>query len=126
MGDIKLRYGNRLRLDVRYPGKPNNGQPEPLPGTPVHFQWPSGRVACGIHGAGMRHKTKLITHITCPHCLRALNLPAPSQQPSCGATAGSATLSAESAQDPGAKKPIIMQAPLVVPPRRIRPARGFY
>lgn len=26
MGDIKMHYGNRLRLDVRYPGKPARGR----------------------------------------------------------------------------------------------------
>lgn len=127
MGDVKMHY-QRLRLDVRYPGKPDRGQPEPAPGTPVHFQWPTGRVACGIRGAGMRRKTRLITHITCPHCLRTLNLPAPSQRPPCESPAGSATLSAESAQGLSAKKPsIIMQCPrLVVPPHWPRLMRGFY
>lgn len=126
MGDIKMRYGNRLRLDVRYPGKPARGLPEPAAEIPVHYMDARLFVACRKPGAGMRLKTRLAEKVTCPACLKLLNLPAPSQQPSCGATAGSTTLSAESAQYQSAKKPIIMQdPPLVVPPRRIRPARGF-
>ena len=97
MGDVKLHYGNRLRLDVRYPGKPNKGQPEPLPGAPVHYADARLFVACRIRGAGVRLKTQRAGKVTCPACLAKLNLHAHPKQPPCGSPAGATSLSADSA-----------------------------
>ena len=93
-------------------------------GLRVHLYTPNLFKFCRGPRAGLEKGTHTLAHVTCPDCLKLLNLAHP-KQPPCGSTTGIATLSAESAQYPGAKKPIIMQAPLVVPPRRIRLARGF-
>jgi hypothetical protein len=66
MGDVKLNYGNRLRLDVRYPGKPARGLPEPAAEIPVHYMDARLFVACRKPGAGMRLKTRLAEKVTCP------------------------------------------------------------
>lgn len=97
MGDVKLHYGNRLRLDVRYPGKPDRGQPEPLAGAPVHYMDAALFVSCRVRGAGVRLKTRLAEKVTCPACRKILNLPAHPKQPPQGSPAGATTLSAESA-----------------------------
>ena len=94
MGDVKLHYGPRLRLDGRYPGKPARGLPEPAPEIPVHFMTAQLFIACRKPGGAMRLKTSVPGNVTCPKCLKMMNLPAHPKQLSCGAT----TLSAESAQ----------------------------
>jgi hypothetical protein len=105
MGDVKLHYGNRLRLDVRYPGKPPRGLPEPAPEIPVHHMNAQLFITCRKPGGAMRLKTSVPGNVTCPKCLKLLNLPAHPKQPPCESPAGATGL----AVDPAicsAKKPI--------------------
>ncbi len=83
---------------------------EPKPGAIVHFQTPAGRAPCGIRGAGQRRKSQQVGCVTCPACLKLMNLPVPSQQPPCGSPAGDTALSAELALS-CAKKPVIVESP---------------
>ena len=105
MGDVKLNYGNRLRLDVRYPGKPARGLPEPAAEIPVHYMDARLFVARRKPGGAMRLKTSVPGNVTCPKCLKLMNLPAhPKQSPR-----GSLTGATGPSVDPAicsAKKPI--------------------
>lgn len=103
MGDVKMHY-NRLRLDVRYPGKPNRGQPEPLPGALVHWLTPALTSPCRTPSVGQRLRTQVLEKVTCPACLKILNLSAHPKQPPCESPAGATGLSADPAGC-AAKKP---------------------
>ncbi len=74
----------------------------PKPGAIVHFWLPSGRVPCGIRGAGQRLKSKQVGCVTCPACLKLMNPPFPSQQPPCGSPAGDSS-SMDAVRDSDAK-----------------------
>ena len=100
MGDVKMHYGARLRLDVRYPGKPDRGQPEPPPGTPVHYADARQIVACRIRGAGVRPQTQRAEKVTCPACLKLLNLAHHKRTP-CESPSGATGLSADPAHERG-------------------------
>ena len=94
----------------RYPSAPATGPVEPGAEIPVHFMNAQLFIACRKPGGAMRLKTSVLGNVTCPKCLKLMNLPAHPKQPSCGAPAGGATPSAESAQCLSAKKPsFIMQ-----------------
>ena len=87
----------RSNINIR-PMTPVHGTLEPPPGATVHFLTPSLTVLCRGFSMGRRLKTKVADKVTCPACLKRMNLSAHSKQPSCGATTGAAGLSAESAQ----------------------------
>jgi len=97
MGDVKLCYGPRLRLDVRYPGKPARGLPEPAAEIPVHHMNAQLFITCRKPGGAMRLKTSVPGNVTCPKCLKLMNLPAHSKQRPCGSPAGATGLSADPA-----------------------------
>lgn len=86
----------RSNINIR-PITPVHGTLEPGPDTPVHYITPAMHVICGVRGPAHRVKSRLLGNVTCPSCLKLLNLPAPSQRPPCGSPDGSTTLSAESA-----------------------------
>ena len=81
----------------RYPSAPATGPVEPGAEIPVHFMNAQLFIACRKPGGAMRLKTSVPGNVTCPKCLKLMNLPAHPKQPSCGAPAGATTLSAESA-----------------------------
>ena len=86
MGDVKM-HSQRLRLDVRYPGKPGCGQPEPLPGAPVHLYTANLFKACRKPKSGLEMGTHDANKVTCPTCLKLVNHPAHPKQPPCGSPA---------------------------------------
>ena len=99
MGYVKLHYGPRLRLDGRYPGKPNRGQPEPLPNARVHWLTSALTSPCRTPGVGHRPRTQVLEKVTCPTCLKFLNLSLRNlQQPPQGSPPGSVGLAVDPAQ----------------------------
>ncbi len=82
------------RESTAYRFTPVKGLPEPAADIPVHFMNGEIALACRKPGGAMRLKTSVPGNVTCPKCLKLMNLPAHPKQMSCGAT----TLSAESAQ----------------------------